>query len=175
MGGELRRGHADGGHVIRAALRLVTGNSTAIVVALMVASAAAGAYTFHRQALIQKGYDTAMGEIRENETDRLREQIQATARLVGVVKGLTDAADLQKQAIAGFRAGQRDAVQRLRDQKADFDERVTTATADALRRYAQATDGDLERARADVERYGLEAVQCSIAAHTLKGFEDARP
>lgn len=161
--------------MIRRLLAMLTGSSGTLVIAAMVISAAGGAYVFHRQALIQKGYDTAMGEIRENENGRLREQLQETARLVGVVKGLTDEAKTQKQMVAQFRDGQRDAVQRLRDQEADFDKRVADASADALRRHAKTTDGDLGRCRADVERFGLEAVQCSIAAHTLKGFQDARP
>lgn len=135
----------------------------------------AGAYWVHRVDLIQRGYDAAMAQVREAETDRLRELLRENSRLVGVVKGLQDVAAKQKQDIAAFRARQRADAQRLLDQQADFDQRLAAASAEALRRYAQVIDSDLGRCAEDVERFAVEAAQCSVAAHTLKNYIDARP
>lgn len=139
------------------------------------AAVVVGAAYSYRANLIQQGYDRAMGEVREAETDRLRELLKENARLVGVVKGLDDVAKKQKQDIADFRARQRDADQRMRDAKADFDKRLAAASAEALRRYAETVDGDLGRCTEDVERFAVEAAQCSIAAHALKAYVDALP
>ncbi len=145
------------------------------LVALVVLALLAGGAYWYRGQLIQQGYDTAMGEVRVVQHELALKQIRETDRLYAVINTLKDQADVQKKTVADFRADQLVAAQRMRNQKADFDARVSTAGAEALRGYAQATDADLERARADVERYGLEAVNCSIAAHTLKGFVDAQP
>lgn len=141
---------------------------------LALAIAAAGFYAY-RASLIQQGYDTAMAQVREAETDRLRELLRENSRLVGIVKGLQDVADKQKQDIAAFRARQRADAKRLRDQEADFGQRLAAASAEALRRYAQVIDSDLGRCAEDVERFAVEAAQCSVAAWTLKEYLDALP
>lgn len=141
---------------------------------LALAIAAAGFYAY-RASLIQQGYDTAMAQVREAETDRLRELLRENSRLVGVVKGLQDVADKQKQDIAAFRARQRADAQRLRDQEAEHQRRLAAASAEAVRGYATHLDGNLERCRGDVERFAAEAASCSTAAWTLKGYIDARP
>jgi len=142
--------------------------------AAAVAVVAAGAF-WYRAELIQSGYDTAMTEVQIAQADRLREQINETSRLVGVVKGLQDDAQKQRASIDGFRDRERVAAQRLRDQEADHRVRLAAASAEALRIYAASIDGNLERCRADVERFAEEAARGSIAAWTLKEYLDALP
>lgn len=142
--------------------------------AALAAAAAAGFYAY-RGSLIQQGYDTAIQQVREAETDRLREQIRETGRLVGVVKGLQDVADKQKQSIAAFRARQRADDQRLRDQEADHQQRLTAAGTEAVRGYATHLDGHLEECRSVVAGFASEAASCAVAAHTLNDYVKERP
>lgn len=136
---------------------------------------AAGAYWNHRGNLIQQGYDTAMAQVREAETDRLRELLRENSRLVLVVKGLNEIADKQKQDIAAFRARQRADAQRLRDQEADHQRRLAAASAEAVRGYAAHLDGHLDECRGMVADFAAETASCSTAAWTLKNYIDARP
>lgn len=153
-------------------LALLFNRYTAGAAALAVV--AAGAF-WYRGELIQTGYDRAMAEVQVAQADRLREQINETSRLVGVVKGLQDDAQKQQASIDGFRDRERLAAQRLRDQEVDHQRRLAAASAEALRRYAASIDGDLDRCRADVERFAQEAARGSVAAHTLKNYLDALP
>lgn len=142
--------------------------------AALVAMAVAGAYAY-RSSLIQMGYDQAMAQVREAETDRLRELLKENSRLVGVVKGLQDEADKQKQDIAAFRARQRADAQRLRDQEVDYQRRLAAASAEALRRYAKDADSHIDDCRGVVEELASEAAACATAAWTLKKYIDALP
>jgi len=142
--------------------------------AALVATLLAGAY-WYRGELIQTGYDQAMTEVQIAQADRLREQISETSRLVGVVKELQDDAQKQQASIDGFRDRERVAAQRLRDQEADYERRLAAASSEALRIYAASIDGNLERCRADVERFAQEAARGSVAADTLKNYVDALP
>lgn len=153
-------------------LALLLNRYTAGAAALAVV--AAGAF-WYRGELIQTGYERAMSEVREAQADRLREQINETSRLVGVVKELQNDAQKQRESIDGFRDRERLAVERLRAQEADHRVRLAAASAEALRRYASSIDGDLDRCRADVERFAAEAAKGSVAAHTLKAYVDALP
>ena len=142
--------------------------------AALVAALLSGAY-WYRGELIQTGYDQAMTEVQIAQADRLREQISETSRLVGVVKGLQDDAQKQQASIDGFRDRERLAAQRLRDQEAQHRARLAAASAEALRIYAASIDGNLERCRADVERFAQEAARGSVAADTLKRYIDSLP
>lgn len=142
--------------------------------AAAVAVVAAGAF-WYRGELIQTGYDTAMAEVQVAQTDRLREQINETSRLVGVVKGLQDDAQKQRASIDGFRDRERVAAARLRDQEIEHSRRLAAASSEALRIYAASIDGNLERCRADVERFAAEAARGSVAAHALKNYVEALP
>ena len=142
--------------------------------AALVAALLAGAY-WYRVELIQTGYDTAVSDMQIAQADRLREQISETSRLVGVVKGLQDDAQKQQASIDGFRDRERLAAARLRDQEADHKRRLAAASSEALRIYAASIDGNLERCRADVERFAQEAARGSVAADTLKNYVDALP
>ena len=142
--------------------------------AALLAALLAGAY-WYRGELIQQGYDSAMAEVQVAQAERLREQAKETSRLVGVVKGLQDDAQKQQASIDGFRDRERLATQRMREQEADHQRRLAAASAEALRIYAASIDGNLERCRADVERFAAEAAAGSIAAHTLKSYIEALP
>ena len=140
--------------------------------AALALAAAWGAYAY-RGALIQQGYDKAMAEVQAHAADTQRELVREHARQQTIVKGLQDAYTQQTADVAEFRDRQRAAGQRLREQEREFQNRVTTASADSLRRYAQAVDGDLERCIGDVERFAAEAAKGSGAAHALKSNLDA--
>lgn len=109
----------------------------------------------------------------QQENDRLREALREVSRLTTAIKGAQDAYDLQRGQVVALRDRLRAADQRLRDQQAEHASAIAAAGADGLRRYAQATRADLERCRADVERFGLEAASSSAAAHALKANLDA--
>jgi len=109
----------------------------------------------------------------EQEADRLREALREVSRLTTFVKGAQDAYEQQRGQVVALRDRLRAADQRLRDQQAEHASAIAAAGADGLRRYAQATRADLERCRADVERFGLEAAAGAAAAHALKANLDA--
>ena len=152
------------------ALGLLFNRYTAL--AALAVAAAWGAYAY-RGALIQQGYDQAMAEVRAHAADTMRELVRERSRQLDIVKGLQDGYVKQAADVAAFRERERAAGQRLREQERDFEARVAAASADSLRRYAQAVDGDLGRCISDVERFAAEAASCSGAAHTLKGNLDA--
>lgn len=109
----------------------------------------------------------------EQEADRLREALREVSRLTTAIQGAQDAYDQQRGQVVALRDRLRAADQRLRDQQAEHASAIAAAGADGLRRYAQATRSDLERCRADVERFGLEAAAGAAAAHALKASLDA--
>lgn len=129
----------------------------------------AGAYTVHRNDLIDMGYDKRVAEESEARNDRLREMMRETARLTEAVKGAQDAYNASQVAFNALRdrlVGVL-AEQRLRDQAADRDRRLATANAESLRQYGATIDGHLGRCRADLARFGLEAVQCAATVEAL--------
>jgi hypothetical protein len=152
------------------ALGLLFNRYTAM--AALALAAAWGAYTY-RAALIQQGYDQAMAEVRAHAADTLRELVRERSRQLDIVKGLQDAYTQQTGAVAAFRERERAAGQRLREQEREFANRLATASAASLRRYAQAADRDFEGCIGHVERFAAEAASCSGTAHTLKGNLDA--
>ena len=109
----------------------------------------------------------------EQESDRLREALREVSRLTAAIKGAQDAYEQQRSQVVALRDRLRAADQRLRDQQAEHASAIEAAGADGLRRYAQATRADLERCRADIERFGLEAAAGAAAAHALKANLDA--
>ena len=127
----------------------------------------------YRAVLIQSGYDRAMTEVSAAQADTLREFVRERARQQEILKGVQDAYTQQTADVAAFRARLRAADGRLRDQALDFERRISAASADSLRRYAAASDGNLERCIGDVERFAAEAASCASAAHALKRNLDA--
>lgn len=134
--------------------------------AALAAAAFAGAYAY-RSSLIQMGYDQAMAQVREAETDKLRELLKENSRLVGVVQGLNDVAQKQKSEIAAFRARHRASEQRMRDQEAEHQRRLAAASAEAVRGYAAFLDGHIEECRSMVADFAGEAASCASTAKTL--------
>jgi hypothetical protein len=138
----------------------------------LVVAAAWGAYAY-RGALIQQGYDKAMTEVAEAQADLLREFVKERTRQQNIIKEIQDAYVTQSKNVEAFRARLRAADGKLRDQKRDFETRLAAASADSLRRYAQASDDNLERCIRHVERFAVEAASCSGTAHALKQNLDA--
>lgn len=130
-------------------------------------------YQSHRAALLRAGYDKAMGEVREAANDRLREALRETARLTAEIKGVQDEYQKSRGEVDRLLGRLRAADERLRLEKDDFERRIAAASADSLRRYASEADGNLDRCRADVARFGAEAASCAAAAHALKANLDA--
>lgn len=141
--------------------------------AALAAAAFAGAYAY-RSSLIQMGYDQAMAQVREAETDKLRELLKENSRLVGVVQGLNDVAQKQKLDIAAFRARQRSDAQRLRDQEAEHQRRLAAASSEAVRGYATFLDGHIEECRSMVADLAGEAASCASTAKTLIDYLNLR-
>ena len=146
-------------------------NRYTVAAALAAALAAAG--WAYRGALIQQGYDKAMAEVTAHRADMMRELVRERTRQQGIIKGLQDAYTQQTADVAAFRSRLRVADSKLRDQARDFERRIATASADSLRRYAAAADGNLERCIGDVERFATEAASCASGAYALKRNLDA--
>lgn len=138
--------------------------------AALAVALAAGGYAY-RAHLIGIGYSRAQTELQAQQSERLREQLKETSRLVGIVKEAQDAYTEQMASVEGFRDRARAAERRLREQAADLDRRIATASAASLRGYAQASERNLDGLRADVERFGLEAASCSATAYALKAAQ----
>jgi hypothetical protein len=151
-------------------LGLLFNRYTALAALVVAVGIGASAY---RSALIQKGYDKAMVEVEAHRADTLREFIKERSRQLDIVKGLQDAYNDQAASVAAFRDRARAAEQRMREQDRDFEARVAAASADSLRRYAQATERNFEGCLGHVERFAAEAASCSGAAQALKSNLDA--
>ena len=52
--------------------------------------------------------------------------------------------------------------------------RLAAASAEAVRKHAKELDSHLGRCTEDVERFAVEAAQCSGAAHTLNDYINLR-
>ena len=139
----------------------------ALVVAVGIGAAA------YRTALIQKGYDKAMTEVEAHRADTLREFIKERSRQLDIVKGLQDAYNDQTASVAAFRDRARAAERRMRDQDREFEARLAAASAESVRRFAQATERNFEGCIGHVERFAAETASCAGAAHTLKSNLDA--
>lgn len=142
---------------------------TKLGIGAVVLAALAGAYAVHRNDLIDMGYDKRVAEEREADNERLRESLREVARLTDEVKGAQDAYNASQIAFNALRDRLVGVVaeQRLRDQAADRDRRLATANAESLREYGATIDGHLGRCRADLARFGLEAVQCAATVEAL--------
>lgn len=152
-------------------LGLLFNRYTALAVLVVAVGIGAASY---RSALIQQGYDKAMTEVEAHRADTLREYMRERSRQLEIVKGLQDAYTAQTADVAAFRARARAAEQRMRNQDREFETRVAAASADSLRRYAEATERNFEGCVGHVERFAAEAASCSGAAQALRGSLEAR-
>lgn len=144
----------------RAGLQLAAG-------AAIVAALGAG-YWLHRGALLQAGEQRAVERLRAEENDRLRETLRELARLSGRFGEINrEYTDVLAEA-DWLRARLRDADDRLQRDQATFLANVDRASAERLRQYAAVADGNLSRCRADVARFGDEAIRSSAAAYALR-------
>lgn len=140
----------------------------AIVAALGVA------YAAHRAQLLRAGEARAEARYAAAENERLAAALAEVARLNQEVERINHDYRKNLAAADALRERLRAADERLRDERAAFAGRVAAASAEALRRYAEVADDNLSRCRADVARFGEEAVRGSAAAHALKSELDAR-
>ena len=131
------------------------------------------AYAWHRNALIDSGYEKAMAEVREAESESLREQSREISRLLKVnneaqLTWNTSTAALQRS-IDRLSVHER----WLRDQNAGLKRRLQESDSKAVIAYAEAVSGNYARLREDTVRFGREAAQCAATAHALKTANDA--
>lgn len=145
---------------------------------LIAAGLAAAAYFGHgamKSAYVKQGYDAAVAEYQADNNELLRKAQQAWAGQVDQLAKLQGEVDVIRKNLAAAVARERAASeQRLREAQLDFDTRVATASAESVRRYAEATRGDLLGCRADLARFGYEAAGAAAAAHALKKELDLR-
>lgn len=146
-----------------------------VTLGLAVAAGAAYVYVEHRSTLIQSGYDSAMRDVQDREDVRLREQVRETGRLIGEVERLNNEEKAMRREVDAFAGRWRDAERLYAAQDGDFQRKLANASAAAVRKYATASDGNLERCRQDLGRFAREAAEGSIAAWTLKQFVDRGP
>lgn len=150
-------------------LKLLTSKVT---ITLAVIVALASIYWLHRGQLLNEGYQKAVAQYQAADADYQREVARETARLIELTRKNQDAYRTQGLALQALHARVAALTGRLQVRDADFEARVSAATADALRRYAQTVDGDFGRCIADVGRLGAEAAECSRTAHALKSQLD---
>ena len=106
--------------------------------------------------------------IRGAQTEQAQADAEMIARLTTRNKELQDEILKQNGALDAFNRRQRE-LERMRQQDRDrLLADIAAASADAVRRYAETTAGHLEGCRADVERFGSEAVRGAVAAYALR-------
>lgn len=143
--------------------------------AAVLAAGAWWGFVQYRDGLIQSGYDTAMEEVRAFNDDRKREQQREVSRLIELVRQLEKDNAANEKMVADFNARHDDLADKLRAQERDFDAKLKRASAEAVREYAKAVDGNLEGCRLSLKRFAGEAASCSGTAHTLKNYVDQTP
>ncbi len=128
-----------------------------------------------KQEWRQAGYDQAITEVEAKQADIDRELRKERSRLISFIQELEREDAKNDKLVAAFRARNAAAAQRLRDQEREFDAKLQRASAEAVREYAKAVDGNLERCRSDLDRFASEAASCSGTAWTLKNYIDTLP
>lgn len=134
----------------------------------VLAAGAAWGFVQYRDGLIQRGYDTAMSEVREQQDEARRKHAKEREDLLARIKKLEADDEINKKLVGDFLARNDDLAGKLRAQQADFDKRLERASAAAVRDYAKAIDSNLEGVRGHLARFAAEAASCSGTAHTLK-------
>lgn len=129
-----------------------------------------GAY---RASLIQDGYDKRVAEEKDERLVEQAEYLKNYGLMAGAVKGAQDVYESQGNQITSLTERLRASDQRLQTQRADFERRLKTASAESLRKYAEATERNFDGCRGHVERFGLEAANCARSAEALKNNLDA--
>lgn len=122
----------------------------------------------YRSSLIQDGYDKRVAEEQVERLVQAEADVKEFGIMAQAVKGAQDAYTKQGDELATLRERLHASDERMRAQKADFERRIKTASADSLRKYAEASDRNLEGCRGHVERFGLEAANCARSAEALK-------
>jgi hypothetical protein len=121
-------------------------------------------------------YDWHSDQVQGFQDQLLAEQTKA--RNTAAVRGMEAHIELKNQLDASqakYAADMADAGRRIaaaagdprvrESERANFATRLATATADQARASAEACDGNYERSRTHIVRFGREAAECSAIAH----------
>ena len=141
---------------------------SAVVLALLATS-----FAGYRSHLIDEGYNKAVAEYREAEKTLQEKHDKEVSALQLKTQELKNAHKEKSNEVNDYRIKFSAVSQRLREQQADSDRRVEEASCGSIREYANAVTRNFEEARSHVERLGLEAASCAVAAETLKSALDA--
>ena len=122
----------------------------------------------YRSSLIQDGYDKAVAEYKKSEDDLKRQHEKDVIKLADKNKELENENTKKKLEVSGYRSKFVAASERLRQQNANLGARIEEAACEGVRGYAKELSDNFAGCRSHVERLGLEAASCSVAAEALK-------
>ena len=122
----------------------------------------------YRSSLIQDGYDKAVAEYKKSEDDLKRQHEKDVIKLADKNKELENENTKKKSEVSSYRSKFVAASERLRQQNANLGARIEEATCEGVRGYAKELSDNFAGCRSHVERLGLEAASCSVAAEALK-------
>jgi hypothetical protein len=134
------------------------------VLALAVVSGS----VFYRSSLIQQGYDRAVSEYKKEETTLVEKHQKVVSELLEKNKELENENAKSKSEVSIYRRKFAVASERLRQQNANLSARIEEAACEGVRGYAKELSDNFAGCRSHVERLGLEAASCSVAAEALK-------
>lgn len=142
--------------------------------AIMLALVSAGilGVRAYNNSLRDQGREEIRAEWQASINTALIERNREISRLITVNKGIQDELNAVEVAVADL-ARDRARALSLRD-KAARNSAIANAATGALRDHAARAEDDLDRSQEDVERFGLEAVRASSAAHALNATLRAR-
>ena len=122
----------------------------------------------YRSSLIQDGYDKAVAEYRIAETV-LKDKHKEDIRLLSLKNTELENENTKKKSeVSSYRSKFVAASERLRQQNANLGARIEEAACEGVRGYAKELSDNFAGCRSHVERLGLEAASCSVAAEALK-------
>jgi hypothetical protein len=122
----------------------------------------------YRSSLIQDGYDKAVAEYKKSEDDLKRQHEKDVIKLADKNKELENENTKKKSEVSSYRSKFVAASERLRQQNANLGARIEEAACEGVRGYAKELSDNFAGCRSHVERLGLEAASCSVAAEALK-------
>lgn len=134
----------------------------------IIVAIAAWAFSSYRDSLIEMGYDKRVAEEKDQRLVEQAESIKQYALMADTVKGAQDAYEKQGNVLIDLRERLRLNDQRLLAQRTDFERKLKTASAESLRKYAEASDRNFDGCREHIARFGLEAASCARTAEALK-------
>jgi predicted RNase H-like nuclease (RuvC/YqgF family) len=122
----------------------------------------------YRESLIQSGYDKAVADYKVAESALKLEHEEDLKRLAAKNTELENENAKKKSEVASYRSKFAAVSERLRQQNANLSARIEEASCEGVRRYAEEVSDNFAGCRSHVERLGLEAASCSVAAEALR-------